>query len=262
MSTDQDGKKTVALQQLLSVTDAPVHLISTPYVVPAGAAMAQAVKDENHDPPHKFCYNPNSDAPQDAGGGWLSSWIEVCGKTKESSGTVYIVYNSEKTGAFGEGVNQGYFDGQAQQGEYKLATQLGCNIEWRGYARDLEAEKQAANEAEKKRIAAGGCVVGGDHKWQYHQGTDGTGRACFKCLEVQDLATGQAIWWCSTPELRQRVLEGGCPADGAHAWAMQNGGRCCTKCGQTETSSGEIKMLPQLIGAFGPPKANPRVANR
>ena len=224
--------------------------------------MARSIKETNHDPPRTYCYNPNTDAPQDAGGGWMASWFRVCDRTKLTNGTVFIIFNQEKNGPFGDGEHKGYFDGQAQMGELEMAMRLQCNIEWVGYTRDRAAEEREKQEEERKRVAAGGCVAGGEHNWQYHQGTDGTGRACFKCLEVQDLATGQAIWWCSTPELRQRVLEGGCPADGAHAWAMQNGGRCCTKCGHTETSSGEIKMLPQLIGAFGPPKANPRVANR
>lgn len=257
-----NAAKSEALERLLSVCEAPVSLISTPYSVEAGFALAQAIKCENNNPPERFCYNPNTDAPQDAGGGWMDSWMRVCEHTKKTNGTVFIVYNAAKDGAYGTGDYQGCFDGQAQQGELKLATLLGCNIEWKGYTRDREAEARAARAAEQQRIAAGGCEAGGEHNWQYHQGKDGTGRACYKCLEVHDLATGGRIWWCESIEERQRILDGGCPPGGAHNWSFLGDGRCCDRCGFTETNGGQIKLLPQLLGAFGPPKANPRVANR
>ena len=61
----------------------------------------------------------------------------------------------------------------------------------------LEAKRKAeAEAAEEARVRAGGCPAGGEHNWQWHQGRDGYGRACFKCLEVQDNATGEKIWWC------------------------------------------------------------------
>ena len=121
--------------------------------------------------------------------------------------------------------------------------------------------------------APGGCAAGGEHKWQVHTGSQGYGRACFKCLEVQDMATGKKIWWCSTVDERKRILAGGCPAGGPfgdppdhHAWQYRNGqkgsGRMCTRCGQTELSSGEIILLPQLVGAFGPAVGNPRAGGR
>ena len=136
---------------------------------------------------------------------------------------------------------------------------------------EAEAQQLAAAEAEEARVRAGGCRAGAEHKWQWHQGRDGYGRACFKCLEVQDNATGKAVWWCASVEERNRILAGGCPADGhpetrtggGHNWETRNGtkgsGRMCTRCGQTEDSSGNIIMLPQLVGAFGPAKANPRL---
>ena len=97
-----DQAKEAALQQLLAQT-APVHLISTPYSVPAGFDKAAEVKADNHNPPHTFCYNPNTDAPQDTGGGWLNSWIRVCKHTKETQGTVHVVYNRAKNAKFGDG---------------------------------------------------------------------------------------------------------------------------------------------------------------
>ena len=260
MADDQAKKE--ALERLLSASDAPVNLISTPFSVETGAALAQAIKCENHNPPQRFCYNPNTDAPQDAGGGWLQSWIKVCQHTKKTAGTVFIVHNAQKDGAYGTGEHRGCFDGQAQQGELELATLLRCNIEWKGYTRDREAEARAEQAAEQRRIAAGGCEAGGEHEWQYHQGKDGTGRACFKCLEVHDLATGNRIWWCGSKEERHRILTGGCPPGGQHIWSFRGDGRCCDRCGFTETTGGAIKLLPQLLGAFGPPKANPRIANQ
>lgn len=131
---------------------------------------------------------------------------------------------------------------------------------------EAEAQKLAAAKVEEARVRAGGCAAGAEHKWQWHTGRDGSGRACFKCLEVQDNATGKAIWWCASVEERNRILAGGCPADGSHTWETRNGqrgsGRACTRCGQTEDSSGTITLLPQLLGAFGPPKVNPRVGGR
>jgi len=263
-----EATKKANLTTLLSVA-VPVHLISTPFRVEQGVAAAQVVKDKNHAPPERYCYNPNTDAPQDEGGGWLQSWMRVCKKTKETGGTVFMVFNQEKDGAYGDGEYKGCFDGQAQQGELELATLHGCPVEWVGYTRDRAAEARAREERERQRIANGGCVMGGEHNWQYHQGKDGTGRACFKCLDVHDLATGKPVWWCASADVRQLIIGGGCPAtNGAshHRW-MNSGprsagsGRCCEACGFTESDSGEIKLLPQLLGAFGPPKANPRVAN-
>ena len=128
-----DPAKEAALQQLLAQT-VPVHLISTPYSVTAGSARAAEVKADNHNPPHTFCYNPNTDAPQEAGGGWMASWLRVCKRTKETQGTVHVVYNRAKNGQFGEGEYLGWFDGQAQAGEVRLAKRLGCNISWVGYS--------------------------------------------------------------------------------------------------------------------------------
>ena len=131
-SSLDDPAKEAALQQLLKQT-VPVHLISTPYSVPAGFAKAAEVKADNHNPPHMFCYNPNTDAPQDSGGGWLASWMRVCEHTKKTQGTVYIVFNRAKNGQFGDGKYKGWFDGQAQAGEVRLAETLGCTISWVGY---------------------------------------------------------------------------------------------------------------------------------
>ena len=131
---------------------------------------------------------------------------------------------------------------------------------------DAEAKEREAAEAEYARVRDGGCAAGAEHNWQVHTGRDGYGRACFKCLEVQDTATGEKIWWCANVETRNRILAGGCPADGSHAWETRNGqkgsGRCCTRCGQTEDSGGTIVMLPQLLGAFGPAIANPNAGRR
>jgi len=131
---------------------------------------------------------------------------------------------------------------------------------------EAEAQQPAAAEAEEARVLAGGCRAGAEHKWQWHQGRDGYGRACFKCLEVQDNATGKAVWWCTSAEERNRIHAGGCPAVGTnrwHYWEASTGtqalGRVCTRCGKTEDSDGNIIMLPQLLGAFGPAKANPRL---
>ena len=133
-----------------------------------------------------------------------------------------------------------------------------------------EAQAVAAVKAEVDRVRAGGCAAGAEHEWQWHQGTGGSGRACFKCLEVQDYTTGKAIWWCASVVERNRILAGGCPAEdpnqGSHAWEYRNGqkgsGRMCTRCGQTEGSDGTIILLPQLVGAFGPARANPHVGGR
>ena len=131
-SCDIDSAKQAALQRLLAET-VPVHLISTPYSVQAGFAKAAEVKADNHNPPHMFCYNPNTDAPQDGGGGWMASWFRVCKHTRETQGTVYVVFNRTRNGKYGDGEYTGWFDGQAQGGEVLLAESLGCTISWVGY---------------------------------------------------------------------------------------------------------------------------------
>ena len=138
LEADEDDKepseaeKQAALERLLQVT-VPVHLISTPYSVRAGFDKARETKEDNHNPPHSYCYNPNTDSPQDAGGGWLQSWMKVCKRTKQTNGTVYVVFNRRKTGNYGDGKYKGWFDGQAQGGEVELAETLGCTISWVGY---------------------------------------------------------------------------------------------------------------------------------
>ena len=101
--------------------------------VRAGREKAEQVKEDNHHPPHQFCYNPNTDAPQDAGGGWMAAWVRVCKHTKQTGGTVFVVYNRKKNGKFGDGKYKGWFDGQALGGEVELAETLGCTISWQGY---------------------------------------------------------------------------------------------------------------------------------
>merc|ERR1712060_346440 len=110
-----------------------VNLISTPYSTCEGAAKAKEVKSANHRPPFTYCYNPNIDALQQEGGGWLDSWVEVCKKTVETKGTVFMVYNQKQAGLLGAGDCKGCFDGEAQQGELKVAMLLGCTIRWVGY---------------------------------------------------------------------------------------------------------------------------------
>ena len=128
---------------------------------------------------------------------------------------------------------------------------------------EVAAKAEAAAQEEVARLRAGGCAAGAEHKWQWHQGKSGSGRACFKCLEAQDMASGSGtpIWWCGVEE-RNRILAGGCPAGGSHAWEYPGGrksGRICPRCGLTEDASGRICLLPQLLGNFGPATAYPRV---
>ena len=130
--SQSEAEKQAALERLLQVT-VPVHLISTPFSVRAGFDKARETKEDNHNPPHSYCYNPNTDSPQDAGGGWLQSWIKVCKRTKQTNGTVYVVFNRRKNGNYGDGKYKGWFDGQAQGGEVELAETLGCTISWVGY---------------------------------------------------------------------------------------------------------------------------------
>ena len=151
-----------------------------------------------------------------------------------------------------------------------------------------KAEELAAAEAEVARLRKGGCAAGAEHEWQWHTGTDGAGRACFKCLEVQDYVTSETVWSCASVDERNRVLAGGCPSGPLqrygglgggpaghppldHAWEQgsemakdgeKGSGRMCTRCGQTEDSSGKMILLPQLVGGFGPVKVNPRLAGR
>ena len=127
-----EAELTARLENLMQA-QVPVHLISTPFSVAAGYAKANEVKADNHDPPRQYCYNPNTDAPQQGGGGWMASWFRVCEKTRETKGTVFIVYNRSRTGRYGDGDHTGCFDGQAQQGELEQATRLQCTIAWVGY---------------------------------------------------------------------------------------------------------------------------------
>ena len=63
----------------------------------------------------------------------MNSWIRVCKHTKETKGTVFVVYNRAKNGKYGDGKYKGWFDGQAQGGEVELAETLGCTVSWVGY---------------------------------------------------------------------------------------------------------------------------------
>ena len=73
------------------------------------------------------------------GGGWLDSWVSVCKVVKATNGTVFILHNAAKRGKFGDGEFAGYFDGQAQGGELKLAQTLECRIQFVPYeAMELE----------------------------------------------------------------------------------------------------------------------------
>ena len=151
-----------------------------------------------------------------------------------------------------------------------------------------EAQAVAAAEAEVARLRKGGCAAGAEHDWQSHTGTDGSGRACAKCLEVQDYVTSETVWSCASVDERNRVLGGGCPSRPLqrygglgggpaghppleHAWeqgsemakeGQKGSGRMCTRCGQTEDSSGNMILLSNLVGGFGPVKVNPRLAGR
>ena len=129
-----DAKKQAELGVLLNVSGAPVHLISTPFKSKAGREKAAETKAKNHLPPHVYCYDPNTDAPQDSGGGWMASWFRVCEKTRQTNGTVHVVYNIEKNAKYGDGIYKGWFDGTAQMGEVEEAIRLGCTISWVGYA--------------------------------------------------------------------------------------------------------------------------------
>ena len=153
---------------------------------------------------------------------------------------------------------------------------------------DAEAQAVAAVKAEVDRVLAGGCAAGAEHKWEWHQGTGGSGRACSKCLEVWSEGTCETVWSCASVDERNRILAGGCPSRplqrygglGAgppghppleHAWekgsgmakdGQQGSGRMCTRCGQIEDSNGKMILLPNLVGGFGPVKVNPRLAGR
>ena len=162
-----EDEKIAALHQLLNgPSNAPVHLISTPYEVVEGFNKAYDLKADHHKPPEQFCYNPNSDCPQEGGGGWMAQWfkvcdhassraaaphtvparskidwwvrapcvLQVCDRTLETHGTVFVVYNSARTGQYGEGDYAGKFDGQAQQGEVNYAKKNGCKLEWVEYS--------------------------------------------------------------------------------------------------------------------------------
>ena len=69
----------------------------------------------------------------------MASWFRVCEKTRETKGTVFIVFNRDRTGKYGDGEYTGCFDGQAQQGEFEQATRLQCTIAWIGYASGTQA---------------------------------------------------------------------------------------------------------------------------
>ena len=153
---------------------------------------------------------------------------------------------------------------------------------------DARAQAVAAVEAEEARVRDGGCAAGAEHEWQGHTGTDGPGRACKKCLEVQHSVKRETVWSCASVDERNRILAGGCPSRPLqrygglgggpvghppldHAWeqgsemakgGQKGSGRMCTRCGQIEDSSGKMILLPNLVGGFGPVKVNPRLAGR
>ena len=150
-----------------------------------------------------------------------------------------------------------------------------------------DAQALVAAEAEYARVRDGGCAAGAEHEWQWHTGTDGSGRACVKCLEVQDVVKNEMVWSCASVDERNRILAGGCPSRPLqrygglgggpvghppldHAWeqgsemakdGQKGSGRMCTRCGRIEDSSGTMILLPQLVGGFGPAaELNPRLA--
>jgi len=84
VDAEEEARRRAALDDLLAVEGAPVHLISTPSMSTTARERAERVKLENDDRPRTFCYNPSTDAPQDEGGGWAASWRRVCLRTKAS----------------------------------------------------------------------------------------------------------------------------------------------------------------------------------
>ena len=63
----------------------------------------------------------------------------MCKRTKQTHGTVYVVFNRNKNGKFGDGKYKGWFDGQAQGGEVEFAEKQGCTISWLGYGTPIGA---------------------------------------------------------------------------------------------------------------------------
>jgi hypothetical protein len=103
---NQANKARVA--RLLKMEGAPVHIISTPFVSPEGAAKAEEVKAKYDSPPTSYCYNPNTDCDSNGEAGWLKTWHEIAQTTKRTGGKVIVVCRSDETGGR---YGNGRFDG-------------------------------------------------------------------------------------------------------------------------------------------------------
>jgi hypothetical protein len=68
-------------------------------------------------------------------GDLVAVWMEIAENARRTGGTVFVVHRTDGKGAYGcAGQGPGSLDGQAQEGEVKVATTLGCSIEWVGYS--------------------------------------------------------------------------------------------------------------------------------
>jgi serine/threonine protein kinase len=136
---------------LLKSTDCMTHIISCPFKESEGVAAAKEIASRYEDSRSEFCYYPNEDCPQSLDVSWLETWMAIAKNAGRTGGKVYVVHRCDGKGQYGcDAKGPGSLDGQAQQGEVEYATEIGCTIQWVGYA---------ANQA----ISAGGSGRGCGH---------------------------------------------------------------------------------------------------
>jgi hypothetical protein len=126
---------------LLKSTNRKTHIISCPFKDSEGVATAKAIarryedSSRYEDSRSEFCYYPNEDCPQSLDVSWLQTWMAIAKNAKRTGGKVYVVHRCDGKGQYGCDVKgPGSLDGQAQPGEVEYATEIGCTIEWVGYA--------------------------------------------------------------------------------------------------------------------------------
>lgn len=90
----------------------------------------------------------------------MQTWFDMAKTTKATNGTLFMVYNGDKNGQYGEGEHAGWFDGQSQPGEYEYAREIGCTkIEWVPYYAHQALHRQAHRRFAWPRQPLGAAMI-------------------------------------------------------------------------------------------------------
>ena len=128
-----------------------------------------------------------------------------------------------------------------------------------------EAAVLAAWRAELERVTTGGgCIAGGEHAWldsnmtmlrlsvRRRHPVRTLLHTITTCCHLLPLAAMPCV---HHPETTAPFLIHSAPRGWAVAYvrASQEPAQCCKQCGVVKNSSGEMVVLPNMLGHFGPP---------